>query len=116
MQESIRIDKITNALVEIGIPANLRGFTYIIKAEQLIAENQEYMIGITKALYIDIAKAFGTTPCSVERCIRTAISDGWKATPVDVKLKIFGNSMNTGKVHPTNAHFIVMLYYYISLQ
>ncbi len=110
----IKSDKIMNALLEIGIPANLRGFMYLVYAEQLILENQAYMIGITKALYLDIAKAFGTSPSGVERCIRTAIEHGWRVTPYDVKLKIFGNSII--KQYPTNAHFIIMLHYYIDLQ
>lgn len=107
-------DKVMHALLEIGVPANLRGFLYIVYAEQLIMENQTYMVGITKALYIDIAKAFDTSPCCVERCIRTAIADGWKVTPAEIKMKIFGNSIRQGKEYPTNAHFIIMLYYYIS--
>lgn len=109
-----KADKIMNALLEIGVPANLRGFSYIVYAEQLIMENQAYMVGITKALYIDIAKAFATSPCCVEHCIRTAIADGWKVTPAEIKVKIFGNSIRQGKAHPTNAHFIMMLYYYIT--
>lgn len=111
-----KADKIMNALIELGVPADLRGFMYIVYAEQLIMQNQAYMVGITKALYIDIAKTFATTPCSVERCIRTAIADGWKVAPADVKMKIFGNSIRQGKEYPTNAQFILMLYYYINLQ
>ena len=110
----MKADKIMNALLEIGVPANLRGFSYIVYAEQLIMQNQAYMVGITKALYIDIAKAFATSPCSVESCIRTAIAHGWEVAPAETKMKIFGNSVKQGKGFPTNAHFIVMLYYYIT--
>ena len=114
MNTSVKSDKIMNALLEIGIPANLRGFLYLVYAEQLILENEAYMIGITKALYLDIAKAFGTSPCGVERCIRTAIEHGWHLTPPEVKTKFFGNSIE--KQYPTNAQFIIMLHYYINLQ
>lgn len=116
MEDSLKkTDKIMNALIELGVPANLRGFMYIVHAEQLMMQNQAYMVGITKALYIDIAKAFGTSPCNVDRCIRTAIVDGWNVAPADVKAKIFGNSIRHGKECPTNAHFILMLYYYINM-
>ena len=114
--ESMKADKIMNALIEIGVPAHLRGFAYIAYAEQLIMQNQAYMFGVTKSLYIDIAKAFATSPCNVEHCIRTAIADGWKVTPIETKTKIFGNSIRQEKAHPTNAHFLMMLHYYIDLQ
>ena len=106
--------EIMNALMEIGIPANLRGFPYIVYAEQLIFADQNYMHGITKALYIDIAKHFMTTPSNVERCIRTAIVIGWKVAKPETKEKIFHNTIRQGKEFPTNAHFITMLYYYIT--
>ena len=106
---------IRNALLELGVPANIRGFMYIVYAEQLIQQNQEYMIGITKLLYRDIAKEFMTSPSAVERCIRTAIIDGWKVAPDEVKTKFFGNSIRQGKTVPTNGQFLVVLYHYINL-
>ena len=116
MEEPIKANKIMRTLIEVGIPPHLRGFSYIVYAEQLIMQNEMYMVGITKSLYIDIAKAFSTSPCNVEHGIRTAIADGWKVAPAEIKMKIFGNSVNTTKVRPTNAHFIMMLYYYMTLQ
>lgn len=110
-----KADKIMDILLELGIPANIRGFMYIAYAEQLILQNQSYMVGITKALYIDIASAFATSPGGVERCIRTAIADGWKVAPDDVKKKFFGNSIRLGKKVPTNAQFLLVLYYYLTL-
>lgn len=112
----LKADKIMTTLLELGIPSHLRGFMYLVYAEQLILQNQAYMIGITKSLYIDVAKAFSTSPCNVEHCIRTAIADGWKVVPADIKIKFFGNSIRQGKSCPTNAQFLAMLYYYIKTQ
>ena len=110
-----KADKVMDALLELGIDAKNRGFMYIAYAEQLILQDRSYMGSITKALYIDIASAFATSPCGVERCIRTSIAGGWKVTPDDVKKKFFGNSIQLGKKVPTNAQFLLVLYYYITL-
>lgn len=104
---------IRNLLLEIGVPTNLRGFPYLVYAETLIVENQDYMVGITKALYIDIAKQFHTSADSVERCIRHAIRVGWVAIKPETKDRIFKNSLRSNRTIPSNGQFITMLYYYL---
>lgn len=65
--------KIENALLELGVTPNLKGFDYICRAVEIISTSKE-RTKIVDGLYADIAKEFGTTKTRVERGIRHAIS------------------------------------------
>ena len=86
--------KIQDILLNIGIPANIYGFLYITYALQLIDQDPEYMYHVTKYLYVSIAKRFKTTPSSVERSIRHAISVGWLKGDIEYTNRMFRNSIN----------------------
>lgn len=57
---------IEDALLEMGVPANVKGFNYVVMSAKLI-ENGETQI--TK-VYKEIASSAGTTPAAVEHAIR----------------------------------------------
>lgn len=99
---------IQSTLLEIGIPTNLLGFSYIAYAEQLLLTDKEYMRN-HKLLCADIAKNFGTTPRSIESCIRNAIAA--MDTSQGLHQQIFKNSVR--KTRPTNKQFIHAVYYYL---
>ena len=61
---------------------------------------------ITKVLYPQVAKTFGTTPSRVERAIRHAIEVAWNRGDLDVLDKYFGNTVSASKGKPTNSEFI----------
>ena len=63
---------IVDILLEIGIPAGVKGFTYIYDALELFDTDTYYSNGKICSLYADIAKKRGTTASSVERAIRHA--------------------------------------------
>lgn len=65
-------EKIEDALLEMGIPARILGFTYIADAIEIF-EEKGTKISITKELYYDIAKKNGTKQSRVERTIRHAL-------------------------------------------
>ena len=65
-------DDIVNVLLSIGIPARVKGFTYIYDAMELFDTDPYYSDGKICALYADIAKKRGTTQSRVERAIRHA--------------------------------------------
>ena len=50
----IETSGIQKLLMQIGIPANLLGFSYIVTALELIALNPEYLKNITIGLYADV--------------------------------------------------------------
>ena len=68
-------NKTINALLELGIPANTKGFRYITDAMDTIDENKELQYK-TYRLYEEIAKKYeGVTATKVERAIRHAFSE-----------------------------------------
>lgn len=64
-------EKIEDTLIAMGIPAGIKGFTYIVDAIEIFDERGTN-IQITKELYPTIAEKNGTTPSRVERAIRHA--------------------------------------------
>lgn len=63
--------KIEDVLLKMGVPAGIKGFTYITDAIQIFDE-MGTNISITKELYPAIAERNNTTPSRVEREIRHA--------------------------------------------
>lgn len=65
--------KIGNALIELGITPDLKGFDYICSAIEIISKSNE-KIKLVDGVYVDVAKEFDTTASSVGRAIRHAFS------------------------------------------
>lgn len=63
--------KIEDTLLEMGVPAGIKGFSYIADAIEIFDERGTN-IGITRELYPAIAERNNTTPSRVERSIRHA--------------------------------------------
>lgn len=61
-----------NALIEMGVSADTKGFYYIVDAMCMLAENESYVRGNTGALYECIAKKNSASYSRVERAIRHA--------------------------------------------
>lgn len=57
----IETSGIQKLLMQIGIPANMLGFSYIVTALELIALDPDYLNHITKGLYVDVAKKCSST-------------------------------------------------------
>ncbi|MDR2520244.1 MAG: sporulation transcription factor Spo0A [Eubacteriaceae bacterium] len=100
---------ITSILHEIGVPAHIKGYTYMRDAIKLIIEEPEMLGGITKELYPTIAKKYTTTPSRVERAIRHAIEVAWARGRVETIDLIFGYTIDQNKGKPTNSEFIAMI-------
>lgn len=69
-------NKAVNALIEMGMPANIKGFQYIAEAMELIGTEVRWRPGtgnVTR-LYQKLAEIYGDTPSRVERAIRHAFS------------------------------------------
>lgn len=65
--------KTINALIEMGMQANIQGFTYIVDAMCLF-EDKEWRNGKITNLYEKIGKMNDTTATRVERAIRHAFT------------------------------------------
>ncbi|MDE6492606.1 MAG: sporulation initiation factor Spo0A C-terminal domain-containing protein [Lactobacillus sp.] len=66
-------NKAINALIEMGMPANIKGFRYIAEAMALFEEDEIWMMK-TCMLYYKLSAMYNTTPGAVERAIRHAFS------------------------------------------
>lgn len=101
--------EITEILHEIGIPAHIKGYTFLRKAILEVFFNSDYLGQITKVLYPDIAAFYNTTSTRVERAIRHAIEIAWNRGNIEAIDRIFGFTVNSTKAKPTNSEFIAMI-------
>lgn len=109
----IETSGIQKLLMQIGIPANMLGFSYIVTALELIALNPDYLNNITKGLYADVAQKCSSTSARVERNIRHAIEIGFLKGNLEEIEKIFQSSSYSNKGAPTNSKFLADIYYYM---
>lgn len=80
---------VTKIMLEIGVPAHLKGYHYLRDAIILSGKDMEVVSSVTKLLYPTIAKHFKTTDQKVERAIRNAIEVSWSRGNVETFEKIF---------------------------
>ena len=100
---------VTNLLLEIGIPAHIKGYQYIREGIMLSFYDKNMLHYITKCLYPTIAKKYKTTSSSVERTIRHAIEVAFRRGNIQVLEEIFSNTICSKKTKPTNSEFIALL-------
>lgn len=105
---NLEID-VTNLLLEIGIPAHIKGYQYIREGIMLSFYDKNILHYITKCLYPTIAKKYKTTSSSVERTIRHAIEVAFRRGNRQVLEEIFSNTICSKKTKPTNSEFIALL-------
>lgn len=100
---------VTNILLEIGIPAHIKGYQYIREGIIMAFYDRNMLHYITKFLYPAIAKKYKTTSSSVERTIRHAIEVAWRRGNIATLEEVFGNTVCAGKGKPTNSEFMALL-------
>lgn len=100
---------VTKIMLDMGIPAHLKGYHYLREAIILSGKDMEAVSSVTKLLYPTVAKRFKTTDQKVERAIRNAIEVSWTRGNVDTFEELFGYSVSTGKGRPTNSEYIARI-------
>ena len=99
---------ISNMLLKLGIPVNMRGYRYLKTSIELCMKDPEiFENGITKFLYPLVAKIHNTTSECVERSIRNAISSAWKNMEPQNHDEVFGFSYFSRR--PTNSQFLALV-------
>lgn len=98
-------NQIVEMLRRVGVPAHVKGYTYLKDALTLCYGDSGYLDAVTKRLYPDIATLEGTTGSRVERAIRHAIGLSWENSDPEVYKSLFGPVLR----HPTNSEFIATL-------
>ena len=116
-QSTPQLEGMVTAIIhEIGVPAHIKGYQYLREAIILTVENMDVINAVTKVLYPEVAKRFGTTPSRVERAIRHAIEVAWDRGDIETLQKYFGYTVNSAKGKPTNSEFIAMIADRLQLQ
>lgn len=101
---------IRGLLKDIGVPANLSGFNYIVGAISKIINNKSHhTLSMTKEIYKGLAEEFQTTSAAIERCIRTAIQNTWLLKDHPDR---FYDVFSTSKL-PTNSQFLYSIVEYL---
>ena len=80
---------ITDIMLNLGVPAHLRGYRYLREAVLMSAEDMELVGSVTKLLYPEVAKKFKVTDQKVERGIRNAIEVSWERGNTELFDEIF---------------------------
>lgn len=107
---------ITSIIHEIGVPAHIKGYQYLREAIMIAVEDIDVINAVTKVLYPEVAKRFGTTASRVERAIRHAIEVAWDRGDLETLQRYFGYTVNSAKGKPTNSEFIAMIADRLQLQ
>lgn len=100
-------NKTINALIEMGMPAGINGFDYIVDAMCLFEEDNAWKHKIS-ALYWKISQIYGVSEGSVERCIRHAFSVLLTKGNQKAVRKYLGNQ------NPVNSNLLSILYIKLS--
>ena len=108
-EETELMKYVTEFMLDMGVPAHLKGYHYLRVAILMAEEDMEVVGSVTKLLYPEIAKQFKTTEQKVERAIRNAIEVSWLRGNTDTFEDLFGYSLLTGKVRPTNSEYIAQI-------
>lgn len=115
--EGIEVEKyITGVMLDMGVPAHLKGYRYLRMAIMMAKEDMEVVGSVTKLLYPEIAKKFNTSDQKVERAIRNAIEVSWLRGNVETFEDLFGYSVRTGQNRPTNSEYIAQIADRINLE
>lgn len=104
--------RIHDILLELGVPANLKGHEALTIGIELVISDPTYLNrGVTTRLYPEIAKRMSTptTAPRVERSMRHAIEYVYDNTTPDVLQYYFGNTASFSKGKLTNSQFIAQI-------
>ena len=100
---------VSEIMHQIGVPAHIKGYSYLREAIMLAVNNTEMLGSVTKILYPTVAKTYKTTSSRVERAIRHAIEVAWDRGDGDVLSAYFGYTIQSSRGKPTNSEFIAMI-------
>ena len=102
-------ERITSIFLMIGIPAHIKGYTYLREAVKMVIANKDIINRITKELYPGIAQICDTTASKVERAIRHAIEVAFSRGRIENINQVFGINIYSRGDKPTNGEFIALI-------
>lgn len=99
---------IVELLHEIGVPAHIKGYRYLIEAIYQVYLDVRLLDHVTTELYPILADGFDSTKSRVERAIRHAIVVAWTRGNREMMTELFGSIVDIARIKPTNSEFIAM--------
>ncbi len=102
-------EKISKIFINVGIPPNIKGYSFLREGVCLAVNEPEIINSVTKELYPRIGKKYNTTPSKVERAIRHAIEVAWSRGRIDGINNILGVRAYMNADKPTNSEFIALI-------
>ena len=102
-------EKISTIFISMGIPASIKGYSYLREGIKMAVQDPAIINNITKQLYPKIAEKFSTTASKVDRAIRHSIEVAFNKGRIDAINQIFGVRVYIGTEKPTNSEFIALL-------
>ncbi len=96
---------ILELLSRLGITANYKGFFYIVSSVELCLQDYEYLHLVTKCVYPEVAKRYGTNGKAVERDIRNTVDLIWARSRDTLE----GLARSPLPRKPGNAQFLAIL-------
>lgn len=109
--ESLKL-RISKLLKQLGISPKLKGYSYIRAALEIILNDSQAILAITKKIYPAIASRYNTSPSNVERAIRHAIIILWET---DSRIYYNKITQHHSDLKPTNGQFLAQLAEFLSL-
>lgn len=104
---------VARALIDFGLMPHLDGFRYLRDGLLRTLADRTLLRGVTKSLYRDIAKAFGTNAACVERSIRAAIERAWDRYSAAERRQRFGSLFDAYDKAPSNVPFLTAMTEYV---
>lgn len=95
-------------LEQFGVTANYIGYHYTTCAIELAIEKPQKLARVTKLIYPEVAKIYGTNWKAVERNIRTVVSIAWASNPALMR-KL---SYNHIEEKPCSSQFLSILMFH----
>lgn len=104
--------EIIEFLAYLGVPSHVKGYNYLVS----ILNSEEDILNMScMEIYRYVARVCNTNQQNVDRGIRHVVKMSFENMPLDVRGKIFGNSLK-GRILPTNSqyiHSLLMAYKYM---
>ena len=102
-------EETTKILVELGVPANLRGFKFLQHCVVNVVKEPNDLRKVTKKLYPEVGSMYSVAGSVVERSMRHATDIGFNKTGFRALNKIFGLEQQELDYKPTNCELIAII-------
>ena len=100
------LKRTTYLLIRAGFQSRHLGYRYLREAVWISCKEPEVLDSVTKRLYPEVARRFGTTCNHVERAIRNTIELAWLEGNEETLKAIFGDLFSKESERPTNSAVI----------